>query len=141
MSIQQISIFLANKPGSVSEVLNVLTDAGVDLNALTVADSSKYGVMRLIANDPQKALSALKGYAAGITDVIAVRIDDSPGKLAEILNLLRDEQITLEYLYAFVAPIDGSAYCVLRVPDNAVAEECLQRNGVRLASPEDLYNI
>ena len=141
MSIQQISVFLVNKPGSVADVLNVLNDAGVDLNALTVADSSQYGVMRMIANDPNKALKALKGYAAGITDVIAVRIDDAPGKLAEILNLLRIEQISVEYLYAFVAPIDGSAYCVLRVADNDVAESCLKKHGVILASPEDMYNI
>jgi ACT domain-containing protein len=141
MTIQQISVFLANKPGSIAEVLNVLHEAGVDLNALTVADASQYGVMRMIANDPKKALDALKGYAAGITDVIAVRIDDSPGKLAEILNLLKEAQISVEYLYAFVAPVGGSAYCVLRVADNAEAEACLLKHGVTLASPEDLYDI
>jgi len=143
MTIRQISIFVENRSGGLADITETLAAANIDIRALSIADTSDYGVLRLIVDDPTKAAEALslKDYILRVTDVIAARIDDAPGGLARILRILSDGNENLEYTYAFVSRTSGSAYVVLRVEDNDKTSALLEANGVKLASPEEIFSI
>ncbi len=140
MSVKQLSIFAENKIGSICEITKILLDAGINIRAFSVADTQSYGVLRLIVDDPRAAAFTLsgKGKILHVTDVIGVRIPDREGGLNTILKILADENISVEYLYAFLAPTAGHAYVVLRVADNEATEKILTSHGVSLLSDEDL---
>ncbi|MCL2493157.1 MAG: ACT domain-containing protein, partial [Clostridiales bacterium] len=99
MIVDQVSVFVENKPGALADIAARLAEAGVDLNALTIADTSEFGVMRFLSDSPKKALALLKlnGWVASLTPVVAVRMDDRPGALAQILMMFSDEEIMVEY--------------------------------------------
>ena len=103
MGVRQISVFLENKAGRLSDVTKVLGDNNVDISALSIADTAHFGILRLIVNNPDLAETVLKknGYTVSISNVIAIAIDDNPGALAKALEVLTDEDITIEYIYAF----------------------------------------
>jgi hypothetical protein len=119
MVIDQLSVFSENKAGMLAEVTAQLAEAGIDIEALTVADTAEFGVLRFIVDAPKKALTVLKlgGFVASLTPVIALRMANEPGSLARILKTLADADISVEYLYACVAHEAGSAFVVLRVED------------------------
>ncbi|MCI6011838.1 MAG: ACT domain-containing protein [Firmicutes bacterium] len=141
MSIRQISIFVENQTGLLSEVTTLLADHGVNLRALSIADTSEFGILRIIVEDVDSAAALLreKGYTYTVTEVLAVSMRDEKGGLAEILKVLAEAGIALEYAYAFLLQKVGEACLIIRVPDNAAAEEALQAAGIGIATQEELF--
>jgi hypothetical protein len=143
MTIDQISVFVENKKGRLADVTDVLAASGLDLKAMSIADTSDYGVLRFIVCDPARAVTVLNaaGYIVSLTSVIAASIPDRPGGLALLLRMLSDGGINVEYLYAFLARKQENAYVILRADDCVKAEKFLLERGILLASPEDLMKI
>ena len=142
MAITQLSAFLENTPGTLYKAVCAISDAGVNLRALSVADTSDFGILRVIVSDIDKTIEALSDDTIVTrTQVIAVRMSDKAGALKEILNVLQDAGINIEYVYAFTANAANSASVVLRVNDIEEAEEILLRNGRQILSDSDLNTI
>lgn len=141
MAITQLSVFLDNVPGTLCKAVSAISGAGINIRALSVADTRDFGIMRLIVPDAEKAKEALDEYTAAETQVIAVRMDDRTGALKEILKVLEKDGINIEYVYAFAASTPGSAYVVLRVNDNEEAEAILAKSGIRTLCDEDLNDL
>ncbi|MDR3305277.1 MAG: ACT domain-containing protein [Clostridiales Family XIII bacterium] len=136
MLIDQISIFAENKPGTLAEITAMLAEASIDIEAFTIADTSEFGILRLIVDAPKKALAVLKlgGWVATLTPVIAVKMDDQPGSLSKILKMFAEAGVSIEYLYAFVAREAGYAYVIFRVEDAPKAVAILEASGVVTAA-------
>ena len=132
MILEQVSVFVENKPGAMSEITTSLAEAGIDLKAFTVADKSEFGILRFLSDSPKKALALLKrnGWVASITPVVAVKMTDKPGSLAKVLKMFADNDVQVEYLYAFVAQEEGRAYVVFRVEDPDGAVKLLEASGI-----------
>ena len=142
MAITQISVFLENRPGQLAAAVRRLSDAGVNLRALSLADTKDFGLLRLIVDDVPKAKSVLSEHSIVLeTPVIAARMDDEAGALNHILQLLETTQINVEYMYAFTGASAGSAYVVLRVDDAETAETALHGGGVSLLTDEEIDEI
>lgn len=143
MIIKQLSIFVENKPGRLANVTRAIGDAGINIRALSVADTSDYGILRLIVSNPHEAVKALKEaeFAVSLTDVIAVGIDDRPGAFADIVVLLGAEGIDIEYMYAFLGRCDRRAYVILRVEDVEHAIHVIRAGGVTLLTKEEVYDM
>ena len=142
MTIEQISVFLENKPGRLAEITKLIGDAGVDLRAMSLADTADFGVLRLMVDDPEKVRELLLdvGCAISVTQVLAVRIADKPGSLAGVLAVLADAAISVEYDYASITRDKENAYVILRVNDNDRALETLSARGIKAASAKELFN-
>jgi hypothetical protein len=140
VTIDQLSVFVENKPGHLLEITETLGNAGIDLRALSIGDTAEFGVLRLIVNEPPRAEKILRdaGFAVSITPVLAVSLADTPGSLGKILRVIAAEGINVEYLYAFVTRKSGGAYVVFRVEDNQAATAVLGQNGVFFVSLEEL---
>jgi hypothetical protein len=143
MSIQQLSIFVENKPGRLAEVTEILAGADVDLRAMSIADTADFGILRIIVNDTKKALTALKdsGCAVSVTDVLAVALADEPGSLARVIRVLSDNGVSVEYLYAFITRKVDSAYVIFRVEDTDKARSIFEMHGIRIASKEEIFVV
>ncbi len=143
MSIRQVSVFLENRPGTLADTLKTLTDANVELRALSIADTTDFGIMRFIADDNRKAAFALseKGHICSVTEVVAACADDRPGGMAAVISILAAANINVEYVYAFVAPKKDHAWVVLRVNDAEKAEATLTAAGVPILTPKDVEEI
>ncbi len=141
MSVRQISVFVENQTGLLSEVTTLLADNDINLRALSIADTSEFGILRIIVEDVDKAASILKenGFTYTVTQVLAVSMKDKSGGLAEILKVLAGAKISLEYAYAFLLQKPGEACLIIRVPDNAAAEAALKAAGVGIATQEELF--
>lgn len=139
--IEQVSVFLENTSGRLAELTRALGDAGINMHALMVADTSDFGVVRIICDSPARAKAALDdaGFGASIARVIAVEVPDTPGGLADLLEALGREGMNVEYAYCFVRPQGTSAVDVFRVDDER-ASSVLQAAGFRVLVPEDLYS-
>lgn len=131
MLVKQISVFLENKEGRLAEVTEILAQSGINISALTIADTSTFGILRLIVEDPSKTESLLKskGFSVSLTDVIAVDIDDRPGGLSKPLSMLFKNGISVEYIYAFISKKENTAHVVLKVNDINHAVDILEVNG------------
>ncbi len=143
MMIDQISVFVENKSGRLAEITDVLGNANVDMRAMSIADTTDFGILRLIVDKPEAALSALRDaeYVSSVTQVIAVRIEDKPGSLSSVLQKLADGNVSIEYLYAFITRKSDAAYVVFRLDDNERGVKLLLDNGFILASPEEIYEL
>lgn len=132
MTITQLSIFVENKPGKLVQALEVLSDAKVDMRALSLADTADFGILRIIADKPDEAMNSLQdaGFIVKSNDVIAIEIDDRPGGLASVIRLLSDANIDIEYTYAFVSHRKDKAYVILRVENNVAAIDILKKASV-----------
>lgn len=141
--IRQLAVFLENKPGRLSTLTSCLSKAGINIRALSVAETKDYGVVRFIPNDPTKAKEALlkEGYAVIETEVLAVEVPDKPGGLASVTSLLAEAGINIEYAYASVIRMQDSAIVILQVDDKEKASEILKQAGIRLLSQEDVREI
>lgn len=141
MKVEQISVFLENKAGRLAEVTGALADAGVNIRALSLADTSDFGILRLIVNDHEKAKSVLKdkGFTVGRTNVVAVEVPDHPGGLHGILNTLSGQGVNVEYMYAYVQPGGTNALLIFRFDRTDQAIEVLQQNGIPIVPGEKLY--
>lgn len=143
MKIKQISVFLENKSGRLAKVTRILGENGINIRALSIADTTDFGILRLIVNAPDIALRALKesGFSVNVTDVIAVEIPDVPGGLAGALEYLRDVDINIEYLYAFLTRSSNAALMVFRVEQIDEAIEVLQGKGIRILTGTEVYQL
>lgn len=143
MIIKQISVFVENKAGRLAEITTLLAEAGVDIRALSVADTNDFGILRLIVNDPDKAEEMLKehGYTVALTKVLAIGIHDQPGGLAAPMKTLFEYHISVEYMYAFISKSVDTAYVILRVEDNERAAQVLQESGVKLVPEDEVYGM
>ena len=143
MYIRQLSVFVENKPGRLNEITQILEQRGIDIRALSIADTTDFGILRLIVNNPDEAERSLKdaGFAVSLTQVIAIGIEDKPGGLSSALNLLFDAGIGVEYMYAFVSRKGETAYVILRLEDNQKACETFDAHGVELLKGTDIYSL
>ena len=143
MLVEQISIFLENKAGRLAEISRVVAEAGVNIRALSLADTSDFGILRLIVDDNDKAKAALKehGFTVGKTDVVAVQVEDRPGGLSGVLDILSRENINVEYMYAFVQHSGEDAVIIFRFDDIDVAVKLLQENNVRVLGGKTLSTL
>jgi len=142
MIFDQIAVYIENKLGTLAEVTGIMGEAGIDLRALSIADTNDFGVLRLIVDDAAKAHALLKnaGFAASITPVLAVPLDDTPGSLAKVMRALSGEDISVEYAYAFITRKKGDAYVILRVADNAKAHKALEHNGINATKDVNIFD-
>lgn len=143
MLIKQLSVFVENKSGRLSEITRLLAENGVNLRALSIADTTKFGILRLIVDKPTLAVDVLRegGMTVSLTDVIAISISDNPGGLAKPLDILNNKGIGIEYMYAFIGSTNGQAYVILRVEDNEKAIETLSEAGVTLLKADEIYTL
>lgn len=141
MRVEQISIFLENKAGRLAEVSRILAEAGINIRALSLADTSDFGILRLIVNQTAKAKEVLKehGFTVGKTDVVAVEVTDRPGGLHNILDILYKSNVNVEYMYAFVQQSGSNAVIIFRFDNLDEAVRLLQENGIKVIKGEDLY--
>lgn len=133
MKIKQLTVFVENKAGYLSEITELLAKSKIDMKALSIADTKDFGILRLIVDKPEDALKALKeqGHLGTITEVIGVEINNKTGELSKALTLLADKGVNVEYLYAFLSGTADSAYVVIKATDNAAAEEALKTAGFK----------
>ena len=131
MIIKQISLFMENSTGRLAGATDLLAEAKINLRAISITDTTEFGILRLIADQPEKAVKLLKeaGFAARETDVIAVEIADEPGSLARIMALFRDEGVGIEYLYASLEHRAGKAVIVMKVDNSVAALALLEKHG------------
>ncbi len=143
MSLKQLTIFVENKQGALVDITEALANKGVNIRALSIADTKDFGILRLIVSDNDTAFSTLgdKGYLIKNTDVVGVKIGDQPGKLSMALKVLDDNHINMEYLYAFMSRTEKHAYVVLRVEDNALAEDALTKAGFHIITDADVNKL
>ncbi len=141
--VKQISLFLENKCGRLVKVCQTLGQKGINIRALSIADTSDFGILRLIVDRPEEALAALKeeGFMATETEVIAVEVPDSPGGLADVLALLEEAEINIEYLYSFVEKPAQDALILMRVDQIEKAKEILNNHHVPLIGGERIYSL
>ncbi len=143
MKVEQISIFIENKSGRLAEITRILGEADINIRALSLADTSDFGILRLIVNDPAKAKLALKdkGFTVNRTEVVAVEVPDRPGGLSAILQALDKHEINVEYMYAFVERCGGNAVIIFRFDETDRAISTLLENGFNVLEGERLYSM
>ena len=144
MKVEQISIFIENKSGRLAEITRILgDDAGINIRALSLADTSDFGILRLIVNDVEKAKQVLKerGFTVSKTEVVAVEVPDRPGGLSAILQTLDAERINVEYMYAFVERCGGNAVIIFRFDETDKAIAALKNNNFNILAGESLYSM
>jgi hypothetical protein len=143
MKVEQISIFIENKTGRLAEVARLLGEKNVNIRALSLADTSDFGILRLLVDDTDAALKTLKegGFTVNKTEVLAVEVPDRPGGLNTILQVLDDASINVEYMYAFVERNAGNAVIIFRFDEGDKAIEALQAKGISVLTGERLYAL
>ena len=143
VKVRQISIFLENKCGRLADVTQTLAENGINIRALSLADTTDFGILRIIVSDSEKASSVLKntGYTVAETEVVAVEVPDKPGGLANILAPLRKACLDVEYMYAFVQRSGENAIMILRFEDPDRAAELLKGNNVKVLSGKEVYEL
>lgn len=141
--VDQLSIFLENKEGRLLNTLDIIEELKINIRALSIADTSEFGILRLIVTDPEMVKEKLeeKDFIVKITKVVAVSIDDEPGGLNKILRLLKDNDINLEYLYAFVEQKTYHAIVLLRLENMEDGLKVLENGGAEIISSDDIYSI
>ncbi len=142
MGIKQLSVFCENKRGTLHEITDIIAAAGIDLRTMCVADTSDYGIVRIIADDPEKASDVLKaaGHTASIREVTAFAVPDVPGGLAKALSVLEENGVNIEYMYALVTTSTDKAFTVMRTDNSELAEKVLTNAGIELLDEEGIKN-
>ena len=143
MFVKQISVFLENTTGSLARLTRLLSKNGVDLIALSIADTEQYGIMRCIVSDTELGVKIMKeaGYVARLTDVLAVSVPDQPGGLSNVLTLLNAADVSVEYLYSFVRNSGSHALVIFRLSDNARGVRVLQEGDITLLTQEEVRSL
>ena len=141
MTANQLSIFMENKPGQLVKVTEELKETGIDIRAMSLADTKDFGIVRMIVSDCDKAQQALKakGFMSTITKVLCVAMNDHPGGLSTVTKLLAEADVNIDYLYACITVIGKDAYIVMHVDDEKKASEILSKAGIKLVS--DLQTV
>ena len=140
MFIQQVSVFVENRPGRVQTIAKSLSDNGINIRALSLADTTDFGVLRIIVDDTDKACEVIRaqGIVAKVTNVIAVYVDDRAGGLASVLASIADAGIDIKYMYVFLGRLEGKALTIMKVDDDAKAEQVLREHGIEIAGIDEL---
>ena len=140
MNVHQISVFLENRAGQLAEITAVLAENGIDLRAISIAETSDYGVLRMIVDDAQKATGILQehGYILSMTPVTVIAVPDAPGGLAPVLGILAEAHIDIEYMYSLFTHTDGQAYMVFRISDEEKFAAKLLEHGMHPVTKEEL---
>ncbi len=143
MKLQQISVFLENRPGVLAELTALLGEGGVNIRALSIAESRDFGVVRMIVPDPVSAAALLdeKGYSIQVVEVLAVEVTDEPGGLGRALRELAEERLNVDYLYTFMNKLSENAVIVLRIDNLDYARSVLLKSGFKLLSQEDFSRL
>ncbi|MCF0241846.1 MAG: amino acid-binding protein [Treponema sp.] len=143
MTIRQLSVFIENTPKSLCALTKTMADNKVNMRAISLADTSDFGIIRVIVDDPDSVKAVLKenDYVSTITDVLLVEIPDTTGSLNKILTLMAENDRNVEYMYGFTGKKSNSAYMVMRFTDTAKAAEILKANGINLVSEKELDNL
>ena len=141
--IKQVSLFVENKPGRMAKVAKTLSDSGVNIRAMTIAEAGDFGVIRMVVDKPDDGYKVLhdNGFTVSMTDVLAVEMKDIPGGLFEIVNALGSRDINVDYAYAFVTARAQRAMLILRVDSIANARQALEAQGVKVVTPEEIQKI
>ena len=142
-NVKQISVFVDNKPNQAAGVMRIIKESGVNIRALSLADTADFGIIRFIANDTEKAVEILKeaSYAVNVTEVLAISIPDTPGQLSRVLDVLGQDNVNVEYMYSFLGTSDRAVSFVIRVDDNALASEALNRGGIIQLTENDIAEM
>jgi hypothetical protein len=140
-TIRQLSVFLENKSGRLQEVLDVLGSENINITALTIADTSEYGILRLIVNDPENGYKHLKarGFSVNLTDVLSLLVSHKAGSLSKVLKKFSEEKLSIEYMYAF--SLGDKAIIVLRTDDRNKAFEIVDRNRFAVINEDEIKNL
>ncbi len=140
---KQLSVFLENKAGRLSSVTRTLGEAAINIRALSIADTSDFGILRIIVNDPERAYKILKeaGFTVSETEVIAVRVQDSPGGLASVLEQMSEANLNIEYLYAFLGTSENDALVIFKVEDIKKARIAFTEKGIQFLEEKELYQL
>ncbi|MBR2500154.1 MAG: ACT domain-containing protein [Clostridia bacterium] len=143
MFVKQISVFVENTKGALSKVTDILAKNGINIRALSIADTTDFGILRLIVNDPYKAVMVLKDNNITVksTDVIAIAIKDEPSGLHDALEVLKDADVTVEYMYAFICRSEKDAYVIVKADNQEAALNALQSGGVKVLPSSDVYEL
>lgn len=143
MYIKQLSVFVENKDGRLAEITTIIAKAGIDIRALSIADTTDFGILRLVVDKPYEAEKALKdaGLTVSLTDVIAIGIPDRPGGFAETITAVADKEVAVEYMYAFISREHDRAYLIMRVADNEKALAALKAHGCDILDGESVYQL
>lgn len=140
MGIKQLSVFVENSKGKLADCLKILGDSGVDIRAMSIADTRDFGILRIIVSDSEKAVNSLKQaeFIVSVNEVIGIAVGDEPGALAKVALTLSERDVNIEYVYAFITASKESAYVVIRVEDNEKCIEVLKENNVKILCEEDI---
>jgi hypothetical protein len=143
MKTRQISVFIENQSGRLYEVTRLLGENNLNIRAMSLADTSDFGIIRFIVNDPAKAHKVLKEheFTVGVNDVVAIAIKDQPGGLSDVLNILQKNDINVEYMYAFVNNSGKEAIMVFRFEDTDIALETLKTSGIKVLDEKTLLDM
>lgn len=141
MTVKQISVFLENKPGKLAEFTKLLSENTIDIRALSIAEASDFGIIRMIVEDVYNATTVLKdaNYICSVTDVLAVEVKDEAGALAGLITVLGDNDVNVEYMYAITARKQDVAYMIIRPNDQAKAIQVLAQAGIKTVDAEKLF--
>lgn len=140
MYIKQISVFVENKAGRLAEITALIAEKGINVKALSVSDTTDFGILRLVVDKPDEAIVLLKeaDLTVSLNNVIAIAVQDIPGGFASVVKVLADAQITVEYIYAFIARTEGSGYAILKVNNDEAAAGALDEAGIQTLSEADI---
>ena len=142
MAIRQVSVFVENRPGKLHETLKMIADSGLNIRALSIAETRDFGILRLITSDTPKTIEVLsKESIINTTTVIAAKLEDRVGALCYVLDFLAQAEVNIEYIYAFTASEDFGAYVVIRVDDAQKAEQVLKEHNIPTLCEDDIKDI
>lgn len=143
MTTQQLSIFMENKPGQLVKVTQTLKEEQIDIRAMSLADTKDFGIVRMIVSDTEKAQAAMrdKGFMSTITQVMCIAMDDQPGGLSKITELMAAADVNIDYLYACITEIGKDAYIVMHVDDEKKASKVLADAGIKMVSAADIAKL
>lgn len=141
MYIKQVSIFVDNKKGSISDVISILGQANINIKALSVADAADFGILRLIVDGPEKAYEIVKqnGYNVKIASTIAIAVEDKANELGRILEIIKNNDLDVTYIYSLVGYMNNNSVVILKTQALDKTLELLKENNVKIVKPEELY--
>lgn len=142
-NVRQISVFVDNRPNQLTGVMNLLKENQINIRALSIADTKDFGILRMIVNDTEKTMDILRAasYAVKETEIVAITIPDTPGQLSRVLDILGQENVNIDYLYAFIGKSDKSVSFVIRVDDNDNACAALEKGGIIQLTENDISEM
>lgn len=143
MYIKQLSVFVENKSGKMADVLSILGENNIDISALSIADTTDFGILRLIVCDPERAAEILRAndIVVKVTNVLAIGIEDKSGSLAVALNALKNNEIEIEYMYAFIGKSEYGALVIIKADKPEEAISVLQASNVKLVEAKQIYRV